>query len=159
MSAGTTEGTHTMAAQVQGMLWTFQISPSPFDANCADQSPVSILEATDAGDSHFWAVGEAAHEGDVIGAYFIPDSNQSGDATDTRTLNLYNKGSDGSGTDLVATKKITASVSACVPIPLTLDTDYVKFDEGDVLALNVTKNGNGVQLVSGTFVVEVLYQK
>lgn len=80
----------------------------------------------------------------VSGVSITPDVATTGDATNTKNLNVLNAGAAGSGTteignlDLAAGVNLTAFDETAIPITET------PLAEGDVLVLQVEKVGTGV---------------
>lgn len=58
------------------------------------------------------AILEAPFAGTVTAVSYTPVANITGDSTNSRTLTLVNKGTDGNGTTVVATLAYTTGVSA-----------------------------------------------
>jgi hypothetical protein len=87
----------------------------------------------------------------VLGVQIVPQAAVTGDNTDTKNLNILNAGADGSGStevanlDLVTGTDLVANDAEDIPLNTTYD-DGVELAEGDVLALQVEKVGNGVLL-------------
>lgn len=104
----------------------------------------------------------APYAGKVVGARIIASAALTGANTDSRTVQLHNRGADGSGTTLVASKAFTSGVNAAADdyTELTLSAtaaDLVVAD-GDVLeftSLHVGSTG----LAGPEFVGEVDFQR
>jgi hypothetical protein len=64
--------------------------------------------------------GVANESGKVLGVFYVPKANITGANTDSRTLVLVNKGSDGLGTKVVATLALVNGVNAVAHKPLTI---------------------------------------
>lgn len=88
------------------------------------------------------------------GVNFVPQAAVTGDNTDSKNLNIQNRGSAGAGTtevghlDLVTGTNLVAFDSKNIPL-----TAAVTLAAGDVLAVQVEKVGNGVLLPNLHFVV------
>lgn len=72
-------------------------------ANCAAVAAASDLETK---------IGEAPFAATVTRAAYVPASTITGANTESRTLQLFNRGSDGSGTTKVAELALTSGVNA-----------------------------------------------
>lgn len=91
-------------------------------------------------------VAEAPFEGAVTAVTYTPDSAITGANTETRTLTLVNKGSDGTGTTVVATLALTSGVNAAAfdekALTLSVVAHATEVNEGDVLALASVHSGS-----------------
>lgn len=70
-----------------------------------------VQPVTTVGNDLRMPVAVAVESETVIGVEYVPVSTQNGADTNSRTLNLYNRGTDGTGTTLVATLALTAGVN------------------------------------------------
>lgn len=120
-------------------------------ANAAAVAAASDLETK---------VGESQHTGTVTRVAYIPASAITGANTESRTLQLFNRGTDGSGTTKVAELALTSGVNAAaddakaVTIITAADADAVA--EGDVLEFKSLHVGStGLADPGGQVVVEV----
>lgn len=80
---------------------------------------------------------KAPYAGTVSAASFIPATTLTGANTDSRTIQLFNRGQAGSGTTLVASKAFTSGVNAAADDETSLTLSATAADlvvaEGDVL--------------------------
>lgn len=83
-------------------------------------------------------VGEAAFAGTVTGVTYAPDSTITGANTESRTVSLVNKGTDGNGTTVVATLAMVSGVNSADfderAITLSVVADATDVAAGDILA-------------------------
>ena len=131
----------------------------------SDQAPYvqKLREDADpvaAGSDATTIVGEAAYAGTVTRVVFIPVSTLTGANTDSRTLTVKNKGSDGSGTTTVATKAFTSGVNApaadATAITLSGTAANLVVAAGDVLQLESTHVGStGLADPGGEIEIEI----
>ncbi len=93
--------------------------------------------------------------GSITGVNLTPQVSSTGDNTNTKNLNVVNKGSDGLGSaeignlDLVLNTDLTAFDQQAIAVTSTT------LAKGDVVALEVEKVGSGVTV--GPFGVEILF--
>lgn len=85
-------------------------------------------------------VGEAEFAGTVTGVTYTPDAQLTGANTESRTCSLINKGQDGNGTTVVATKAFVSGVNANdfdeTAITLSATPANLVVAEGDILSWN-----------------------
>lgn len=83
-------------------------------------------------------IAHAPFAATVTSVTYTPDTVLTGANTDSRTINLVNKGAAGAGTTVVATKAFTAGVNAPVDddtaITLSVVAGATTVADGDVLA-------------------------
>jgi hypothetical protein len=83
----------------------------------------------------------------ILGVRLLDTAAKSAHADNKGTYSLINKGSDASGTDVVATRigdtPTTDDIAAYVPWPLTLNTDEttLEIDAGEVLSFKAEEAG------------------
>jgi hypothetical protein len=91
-------------------------------------------------------IGEAPFAGTVTAVTYAPNSTLTGANTDSRTLAVVNKGTDGNGTTSVASKAFTSGVNANdydeTAITLSGTAANLVVAEGDVLAFTSTHVGS-----------------
>lgn len=91
-------------------------------------------------------IGEAPFAGTITEASYTPDAAITGANTDTRTISLVNRGSDGTGTTVIATLALTSGVNAAsgdekqLTLSAVSGTTTVAAD--DVLAFKSTHSGS-----------------
>ena len=96
-----------------------------------------------------FAIFTAPQKGRVLRVSITPDAAATGDNTNSKNLNLVNKGAAGAGTtevgnlDLVTGVDLVAFDEKEIPLNATY-ANGVDMAEGDVLALQVEKVGTGV---------------
>jgi hypothetical protein len=105
-------------------------------------------------------IGESPFAGHVTRVAYIPASTLTGANTDSRTLQLFNRGTGGAGTTKVAEKAYTAGVNAAadddnaVTIIVAASADVVA--QGDVLEWKSLHVGaTGLADPGGEVVVEI----
>lgn len=106
-------------------------------------------------------VAVAPFAGTIGAASYIADANITGAATNTRKLNLVNKGQSGAGALVPASKQFDAGVNAVAndETPLTLSgtaSDLV-VAQGDVIALTSAAVGTGLADPGG--LIEVVFSR
>jgi len=115
--------------------------PSMFDGDGAD----SVV-----------MVGRCRYPGIVNSVEFIPNWTLAGTDTNYRTINVYNRGTAGAGTTLIATLALTAGVDltkfVAKTIPITAGNGTVAV--GDVLEYVSSPSGAGAPEVGGLVVVQ-----
>lgn len=105
-------------------------------------------------------VGEAPFAGTVTGVTYTPKADLTGANTESRTVSLINKGSDGNGTTVVATLAFVSGVNATdfdeKAITLSGTAANLVVAAGDVLAWVSTHVGStGLADVGGLVQVEI----
>lgn len=130
----------------------------------ADQAPnIQKITASTAniaaGATDSFAIGEVKYAGTVTSVTYLPDAAATGDNTNTRTFTLVNKGSDGSGTTVVATLALTTGVNLVAfdekAFTLSAVAGATTVAAGDILALVSTHGASGVADPGGTIQVEI----
>lgn len=117
----------------------------------------SVLAAT-ATEAHPIFVAPFRCKIPVDGVNFVPQAAVTGDNSNTKNLNVVNKGAAGAGTTEVGHKDLTTGVDlvAFDKTAITLTAATV-LEAGDVLALQVEKVGTGVLLPNLHF--EISFKK
>lgn len=91
-------------------------------------------------------VGEAHFAGVVSSVVYVPKANITGANTETRTVSLVNKGSDGNGTAVVATLAMTSGVNSNdfdeKSLTLSATAADLVVADGDVLAWTSVHSGS-----------------
>lgn len=104
------------------------------------------LPATAAGSDYDQSLGEAPFAGEVTAISYTPEANITGDNTESRTLTIVNKGSDGNGTTVVGTLAYTTGVNATDfnedAFTLSAVADATDVAAGDILAAVSTHVGS-----------------
>lgn len=115
--------------------------PSMYSQDAADQKAM---------------VGRVRYPGTINSVEFIPSWTLAGTNTNYRTLNLYNRGTAGAGTTLVATLALTAGVDltkfVSKTIPITAANATVAV--GDVLEWVTSPTLTGAPDVGGKVIVQ-----
>lgn len=128
-----------------------------------DTTPlVKLLQATvpavAAGVDADQSVGEAPFAGTVTSVSFTPEANITGNTTETRTYTLVNKGLDGNGTTVVATRAMITSTNATDfnedALTLSVVSGATTVVAGDILAF-VSTHGGATGLADPGGLVEV----
>lgn len=85
------------------------------------------------------------------GATFTPLAAVTGQDTDTTHLNIVNCGATGAGTTELSTKEFTNGVNAAIAFPTVIATGLTTaLADGDTLAVQAEKVGNGLLIPAGT---------
>lgn len=105
-------------------------------------------------------IGESPIAGIVSGVSFTPLANVTGANTETRTLTLINKGSDGNGTTVLATLALTSGVNLSdfdeKDLTLSAVDGALDVAAGDVLAWTSVHSGStGLADPGGRVKVEI----
>lgn len=117
----------------------------------ADYSPFSIQKqahvAPVAAASDFTStVCEAPFDGKISSASYTPDAGVTGANTETRTIQIINKGQAGSGTTAVATLALTSGVNMTADDEKALTLSSTAADlvvaQGDIIAFKSTHSGS-----------------
>lgn len=118
-----------------------------------DQAPLvqklqSRTPAVAGGSDATSPVGEAPFAGTVTEASYTPDAAITGVATNNRTLNLVNKGQDGTGTTVVATITYANGTNTAADdeqqLTLSGTAANLVVAQGDIIALQSVHNGTGI---------------
>lgn len=119
----------------------------------------SNIPATATGVDYDETLGEAPFAGTVTSATYTPEADITGANTNSRTLTIVNKGSDGNGTTVVATLALTSGVNATdfdeKALTLSVVANATTVAEGDVLAFVSTHVGTGLADPGGLAQVEI----
>jgi hypothetical protein len=101
-------------------------------------------------------VGRIRYPGTVSSVEFIPAWTNAGADTNYRTLNLYNRGTAGAGTTLVATLALTSGVDLTkfVAKAITITAANATVAVGDVLEWVTSATGTGAPDVGGKVIVQ-----
>ena len=105
-------------------------------------------------------VGRAPEAGYVSSVRFLPQADITGVNTNTRRLDLVNKGQDGNGSTVIATIQFNSGTNASdfdeLAIPINEANDAVA--AGDVLALTSAAVGTGLADPGGRLIVDIARQ-
>lgn len=117
-----------------------------------------VVPAVGAGSDETTTICEAPFDGTLESASYVADTALTGANTDSRTLQVINKGQSGSGTTVMASKAFTSGVDAAAfdETALTLSgvTDATDVAEGDIIALkSLHVGGTGLADPGGTVFV------
>lgn len=116
----------------------------------------SVAAASDADQT----VGEVPFAGTVTAVSYTPEANITGANTETRTYTLVNKGADGNGTTVVATRAMVSTVNATDfhedALTLSVVALATTVAAGDILAFVSTHSGStGLADPGGLVQVEI----
>jgi hypothetical protein len=105
-------------------------------------------------------LGEVQFAGTVTRVAYIPSATITGANTDTRTINVINKGQSGAGTTVVATLALVSGVNAtgsdAKALTLSGTPANLVVAQGDVLAFTSVHSGStGLADPGGQVIVEV----
>lgn len=110
-------------------------SKAPFEHVMQENAP-AVAAASDKNTT----IGAAPFAGTVTSVTYTPDAQLTGADTESRTLSLINKGQDGNGTTVVATKAFVNAVNANdfdeTALTLSATPANLVVAAGDILALN-----------------------
>jgi hypothetical protein len=119
----------------------------------------NVQPVATAGNDLLTPVGECPFAGTVVGVSYIPTAAQAGANTNSRTLNLYNRGTAGTGTALVATLALVSGVNLVdndeKTIPLSGTAGNLQVADGDVLEWESLHVGTGIADPGGDVQVEL----
>ena len=130
------------------------------DSHPLNRTLQTTIPATAAASDSDQTLGEAPFAGTVTAASFTPEANITGNTTETRTLTIVNKGSDGNGTTVMATLAFTTGVNATdfneQAFTLSAVDGATDVAEGDILAFVSTHGGStGLADPGGLVAVEI----
>jgi hypothetical protein len=122
----------------------------------------AIIAAT-AGTGDVVAAGPWPHRAEVVAVYLTDvDGGVTANATNYATVTVTNRGTDGTGTTVIASRATdtvtTDDVSQYVPWTVTLSTtdSELIIERGETLSIAITKANSGVAV--GQSVVTILYK-
>lgn len=130
----------------------------------ADTAPYEIVlekstEALAANATGATIIGEAPFAGTVTAVTYTPESDITGADTNTRTLAVVNKGTDGNGSTSVATLALTSGVNATdfdeKALTLSGTAANLEVAAGDILAFTSTHAGTGLADPGGRIAVTI----
>ena len=117
------------------------------------------VPAVAAGTTSSVAILECPFAGTVTGVSYTPVANMTGDNTNTRTFTLVNKGADGNGTTVIATRAMTTGTNATDfnedALTLSVVAGATTVAEGDVLAWVSTFAASGLADPGGLVQIDV----
>ena len=135
-------------------------------ATASGEAPITVtmrvpMAAVAAGSDLTSPIGRVPFAGTVTGVRYIPTSVLTGADTNSRTLNVYNRKSDNSGTTVVATKAYTAgqniAANTAGTVPLSGTAANLDVAAGDVLDFeSLHIGGTGLADPGGLVEVDVL---
>lgn len=100
------------------------------------------------GNSDTSILGEVPFAGTVTEVTYTPDGTITGANTNTRLHRVINRGTDGSGTDVVASLQYNSGVNATAgdekTITLSVTAADLEVDEGETLAFESNAVGTGI---------------
>lgn len=117
------------------------------------------VPAVAAGATASTAILEAPFAGSVTAVTYTPIANMTGDTTNTRTFTLVNKGADGNGTTVIATRAMITGQNATDfnedALTLSVVADATTVAEGDILAWVSTFAASGLADPGGLVQIDV----
>jgi hypothetical protein len=91
-------------------------------------------------------VGRAPFAGTVTAVSYTPEANITGNDTESRAFSIVNKGADGNGTTVVATRDMATGVAATDfnedALTLSVVAGALTVAEGDILAFTSVHEGS-----------------
>jgi hypothetical protein len=118
---------------------------------------IAVLGQATAGTADEWTGVVMPFRGRVTAVKWVPSAAVTADGTNYCDVNLRNRGSDGTGTSLVATRSYSATNSVAFRADTaTLGASALRdVAEGDVLTVSKTNAGTGLALPDGVVQVHV----
>lgn len=117
------------------------------------------LAARATGASGVQSLGIAPHSGKIASVSYVPDAPLTGAATNTRKIELINKGQSGGGTTVAASLQFNAGVDLVAfdekAIPVSVVANAANVVAGDVLAINSAAVGSGIADGGGVIIVKI----
>lgn len=117
------------------------------------------VPAVAAGTTTSTALLEAPFAGTVTAVSYTPVANMTGDSTNSRTFTLVNKGADGNGTTVIATRAMITGQDATDfnedALTLSVVEGATDVAEGDILAWVSTHVASGLADPGGLVQVEI----
>ena len=91
----------------------------------------------------------------VKACYIVPQSAITGAATNNMAINIINKGSDGTGSNNIASLTFSNGVNASAYVRKSLgDVSNNELKEGEVIGFSKTENGTGMAMPDLVVVIE-----
>lgn len=119
------------------------MSVGPFTRTIEEQTDAVAANAT-----LRTIIGEASEDLTVTAVTYAPDTDITGANTNSRTVNLYNRGTDGNGTTLVATLAFVSGVDALnddeKTITLSATAANLNVAENEILEWESLTVGTGI---------------
>lgn len=117
---------------------------APFNSGITRNAP----PISTAGNSQTTIVHSVPRDGTVSSVTYIPVATITGANTNTRSVSLVNKGTDGSGTTVIATLQFDSGVNATAAVPRTITLSgtaaNLQVTAGQVLQWQSTAVGTGI---------------
>lgn len=118
-----------------------------------------VIPATAAAVDFVAIICKAPFAGTLTAASYVADTTLTGANTESRTLNVHNRGQAGSGTTVMATKAFTSGVNATqydeTSLTLTATAADLVVAEGDVITVQSLHVGStGLADPGGTAILE-----
>jgi hypothetical protein len=115
--------------------------------------------ASDGADTLYQPIMYVRQNSTFKAAHWFASASQAGHGTNYRILKVVNRGSAGSGTTVVASYALTASLAANKAAAFTNSTTAANLSltTGDVLAYVTTSAGDGVAVVAGVIQPDIQY--
>lgn len=112
--------------------------------------------ASDYASTNFTPLHTIGRDSTFTGAYWIPSADQSAaGSTNYRTAQIINRGSVGTGTKVLASKILSASMGSHARQALTLGVaSDLDLSDADVLTLQFLIAGNGAATIGGCLQLE-----
>jgi hypothetical protein len=133
------------------------VTPSQLSTAARRRHITAQIRSSSAATTFEYAIGSAHSAGVVKACSIVTDSTLTGQDTDYCTLAVYNKGDDGTKSDIVCSKAFTNGTNATVFDETslgTVDTDYDNLADGDTLTFVKTVSGSGLATPNLAVVVE-----
>lgn len=124
--------------------------------NNTEHMQVRVPADSAATDAWEVAVFKAPSDGSIEDVIAVPDSDI-GQATNFMTLDVQNKGTDGTGTDSIGSRAVNSVNTVEGMVGEDLVTTDADIDEGEVLSLKKTVDGDGQSWPGG--IVQVKFTR
>lgn len=129
--------------------------PTVYPPDLTMNADVPALYSNDGVDQNV-AVGRVRYPGTVNSVEFVPSRSLTGANTNSRTLTLYNRRTDGAGTTAIATLALTSGtdLSRGVAETITITAANATVVVGDILEWESLRVGTGLPDPGGKVIVQ-----
>lgn len=110
--------------------------------NDTEYMQVRVPADAAAGDTFERAIFKAPSDGTIVDVVVVPDSDI-GQATNFMTLDVQNKGADGTGTDSIGSRAVNSTNTIEGMVGVDLVSTSADIDAGEVLSLKKTVTADG----------------
>lgn len=114
---------------------------------------ISLAAEGTAGTGQEAQICVAPWAGTLAAAYYVPEANVTGVASNNKAINVRNRGAAGSGNTIMATLTFGVGTNGVAfdesTVALSGTAANLNFNQGDVLTASSTVNGTGMTLPEG----------